>query len=152
LFWLLFGAIVMGMGIWSMHFVGMLAFSLPFPIAYDLMPVFISVLIAMVASFIALSVVGRNQLTLFQLLGGGILLATGISAMHYVGMSAMLVDISYDSFYFILSIVIAIIASIAALWLSFYFRRDGGLSELWKKLGSGLIMGAAIVGMHYTGM
>lgn len=66
-------------------------------------------------------------------------------------MAAMLIDITYDPFYFILSIVIALVASIAALWLSFYFRR-GGKGAAWKKLGSGLIMGAAIVGMHYTGM
>nr|WP_275901672.1 MHYT domain-containing protein [Paenibacillus sp. SYP-B3998] len=140
------------MGIWSMHFVGMLAFSLPVPIAYNLTIVLLSMLAAIFASFIALFIVGRNQLTLRQLLSGGMLLATGISAMHYIGMAAMQVDIRYDPIYFALSIVIAIVASVAALWLSFYFRKDGERSESWKKLGSGLIMGAAIVGMHYTGM
>ncbi|MGO0062887.1 sensor histidine kinase [Brevibacillus fluminis] len=150
--WLLFGAIAMGMGIWSMHFVGMLAFTLPVPIPYDLPIVTLSVLIAIIASFIALYVVGREQVTLLQLLGGGMLLASGITAMHYTGMAAMQVDITYDPVFFLLSIAIAIIASIAALWLSFYFRRDMGGSAVWKKLGSGLIMGAAIVGMHYTGM
>ncbi|RJE86297.1 response regulator [Paenibacillus sp. 1011MAR3C5] len=150
--WLSFGAFAMGMGIWSMHFVGMLAFSLPVPVAYNLYTVVLSVIVAIIASFIALYVVGRDQLTLRQLLGGGLLLAIGISAMHYIGMAAMLIDISYDPFYFILSIVIALVASIAALWLSFYFRRGGKRGAAWKKLGSGLIMGAAIVGMHYTGM
>lgn len=144
--WLSFGAFAMGMGIWSMHFVGM-----PVPVAYNLFTVVLSVIVAIIASFIALYVVGRDQLTLRQLLGGGILLAIGISSMHYIGMAAMLIDITYDPFYFILSIVIALVASIAALWLSFYFRR-GGKGAAWKKLGSGLIMGAAIVGMHYTGM
>lgn len=150
--WLLFGAIAMGMGIWSMHFVGMLAFSLPVPVAYDLRLVLASVFAAIIASFIALHIVGRDQLTWRSLIGAGLLLATGVSSMHYIGMAAMQIDITYDPFYFALSIIIAIVASIAALWLAFYFRKDGGRSEVWKKLGSGLIMGAAIVGMHFTGM
>ncbi|MCU6795483.1 response regulator [Paenibacillus sp. WQ 127069] len=150
--WLLFGAVAMGMGIWSMHFVGMLAFSLSVPVTYDLWLVLLSVVVAITASFIALNVVGRSHLTLRQLLGGGMLLAVGISAMHYIGMAALQVDITYNPFYFALSIVIAIAASNAALWLSFYFHKGGDRSEVWKKLGSGLIMGAAIVGMHYTGM
>ncbi|MFD2170412.1 MHYT domain-containing protein [Tumebacillus lipolyticus] len=150
--WLLFGAVAMGMGIWSMHFVGMLAFTLPVPIAYDLMVILMSVLAAIIASFIALYIVSRDRLTLRQLLGGGMVLAIGISAMHYIGMAAMLVNITYDPLFFALSIVIAIVASIAALWLAFYFRKDGERGEIVKKLGSGMIMGAAIVGMHYTGM
>ncbi|WP_239613608.1 response regulator [Cohnella mopanensis] len=150
--WLSFGAVAMGMGIWSMHFIGMLAFSLHVQVAYDLVIVFVSVLVAIIASFIALYVVSRGRLTIGSLLGGGLLLATGISAMHYIGMAAMQIDITYDPFFFILSIVIAIIASVAALWLAFYFRKEVGSGEVWKKLGSGLIMGAAIVGMHYTGM
>ncbi|UKS24681.1 EAL domain-containing protein [Paenibacillus sp. HWE-109] len=150
--WLLFGAIAMGMGIWSMHFVGMLAFSLTVPIAYDLSTVIQSVLVAIVASFAALYVVCRNELTWRQLLLAGALLATGISAMHYIGMAAMEIDITYRPVYVVLSIVIAIVASIAALWLSFYFRQGTGSRKIWEKLGSGLIMGAAIVGMHYTGM
>lgn len=150
--WLSFGAFAMGMGIWSMHFVGMLAFSLPVPVAYNLITVLVSVVVAIIASFIALVIVGRDRLTWRQLLGGGLLLAIGISAMHYIGMAAMLIDITYNPFYFCLSIVIALMASVAALWLSFYFRRGGERGAAWKKLGSGLIMGAAIVGMHYTGM
>nr|WP_275983977.1 response regulator [Paenibacillus hamazuiensis] len=140
------------MGIWSMHFVGMLAFSLPFPVAYDQFYIFLSVLAAIIASFIALFIVGRNQLHIKQLLGGGLLLAIGISTMHYIGMAAMQVGITYDPLLFALSIVIALVASIAALWLAFYFRKGGENGEVWKKLGSGLIMGAAVVGMHYTGM
>lgn len=150
--WLSFGAVAMGMGIWSMHFVGMLAFSLAVPVAYDMAYVILSVLVAIAASFIALFVVGRSQVSWRQLVGGGVLLATGISAMHYIGMAAMVVDISYDPIYFTLSIIIALVASIAALWLSFYFRKGVGRGDGWKKFGSGLIMGAAIVGMHYTGM
>ncbi|GAA3407011.1 MHYT domain-containing protein [Paenibacillus hodogayensis] len=150
--WLIFGAAAMGMGIWSMHFVGMLAFSLPVPIAYDVGLVALSVLIAIAASFVALKVVGGGRLSRRHLVGGGLLLAAGISAMHYVGMAAMQVDITYDPALFGASIAIAAVASIAALWLSFYFRKDDEGGEVWKKLGSGLIMGAAIAGMHYTGM
>ncbi|MDQ0111124.1 bifunctional diguanylate cyclase/phosphodiesterase [Paenibacillus harenae] len=150
--WLSFGAAIMGMGIWSMHFVGMLAYSLPITIRYDIVIVFASVVAAIAAAFIALYVVGRNQLTVSQLLTGGLLLATGISTMHYVGMAAILVDLSYDPPMFALSVAIAIVASIAALWLSFYFRGGKASNAGWKKLGSGIIMGAAIVGMHYTGM
>jgi diguanylate cyclase (GGDEF)-like protein/PAS domain S-box-containing protein len=150
--WLLFGAVAMGMGIWSMHFVGMLAFKLPIVIKYDLIIVLLSVIAAIVASFIALYVVGGRELTGIQLLGGGLLLATGISIMHYVGMAAMLIHITYNPAIFILSILIAFGASIAALWLAFYFRKGGKRGEFWMKLGSGAVMGAAIVGMHYTGM
>ncbi|OPH58436.1 PAS domain S-box protein [Paenibacillus ferrarius] len=150
--WQLFGAIAMGMGIWSMHFVGMLAFSLSVPVAYNLLTVIQSVIVAIAASFIALFVVGRSELKLSQLLLAGVLLAAGISAMHYIGMAAMQIDISYRPLYFNLSILIAIVASIAALWLSFYFRKGTGSRKVWEKLGSGFIMGAAIVGMHYTGM
>jgi len=150
--WLMFGAASMGMGIWSMHFVGMLALKLPFPIKYDLVIVLISVFAAIGAAFTALYVVGRSELSRSQLLAGGVLLATGITVMHYVGMSAMLIHISYNPIIVMLSILIAFVASIAALWLSFYFRKDGQIGQWWKKLGSGAIMGAAIVGMHYTGM
>jgi len=152
--WLLFGACAMGMGIWSMHFVGMLAFSLPVPVAYHMPTVILSVVVAIVASLLALHIVGRNQLSLRQLLSGGIVLASGIVAMHYIGMDAMMIDIQYDAFYVSLSIIIAVLASIAALWLSFYFRKssDNTREHIWKKLASGLLMGAAVVGMHYIGM
>lgn len=150
--WLMFGAASMGMGIWSMHFVGMLALKLPFPIKYDLVIVLISVIAAIGAAFTALYVVGRSELSRSQLLAGGLLLATGITIMHYVGMSAMLIHITYNPIIVMLSILIAFVASIAALWLSFYFRKDRQKGQWWKKLGSGAIMGAAIVGMHYTGM
>ncbi|GGF93845.1 bifunctional diguanylate cyclase/phosphodiesterase [Paenibacillus abyssi] len=150
--WLLFGAVAMGLGVWSMHFIGMLAFSLSTSVPYSLVTIILSVMVVIVASFFALLVVGRSQLTWPQLLGGGMLLASGISAMHYIGMGAMQINISYQPGYFALSVIIAVVASIAALWLSFYFRKGNEPSKVWKKLGSGFIMGAAVVGMHYTGM
>ncbi len=150
--WLIFGATTMGMGIWSMHFVGMLAFSLPVTVAYDLVTVFLSVIVAIIASFFALFMVSRNELSFKRLMIGSIMLAIGIVAMHYIGMAAMIIDIMYKPFYVVFSIVIALIASLAALWLAFYFRKDGEGKRNLLKLGSGLIMGAAIIGMHYTGM
>ncbi|MDQ6423114.1 MHYT domain-containing protein [Paenibacillus sp. LHD-117] len=152
--WLLMGACAMGMGIWSMHFVGMLAFSLPVPVAYHIPTVVLSVVVAIAASIAALHIVGRRQPTIRRILTGGVLLAAGIVAMHYIGMSAMMIDIRYNPGYVALSVVIAIVAAITALWLSFYFRRDGAGERGYhtKKIASGLIMGAAVAGMHYVGM
>ncbi|MFS0722989.1 MHYT domain-containing protein [Paenibacillus sp. 1P07SE] len=150
--WLMFGAAVMGMGIWSMHFVGMLAFSLPVPIPYDMGLVIVSVFAAFAGALLSLICVSRPELPLRRLLLGGLTLAAGISCMHYIGMAAMQIDIVYDRLMFGLSILIAVAASVAALWLAFYFRHTSGKREIWKKLGSGLIMGTAVVGMHYTGM
>lgn len=150
--WLLFGTAAMGMGIWSMHFVGMLAFELPVPVAYDLTLVLLSVLAALLGSLAALHMVGRERVTSWRLVSAGLVLATGISAMHYIGMAAMVIDIVYDPFWFSISIAIAVAASIAALWLSFFFRQNRSGNRKWTKLVSGLLMGAAIAGMHYTGM
>ncbi|WP_281888586.1 response regulator [Paenibacillus sp. YYML68] len=150
--WLLFGSMAMGTGIWSMHFVAMMAFSLPVPVAYDRWIVAASVVPSIMGSFVALYIVGfSKRLGMSQLMSGGLLLALGVTSMHYIGMEAMQIGISYDRFYFALSVLIALVASIAALWLTFYFRKDRGRGQ-WLKLASGLIMGAAIVGLHYTGM
>ncbi|WP_158630148.1 MHYT domain-containing protein [Cohnella sp. AR92] len=152
LLWILFGAVSMGMGIWSMHFIGMLSYRLPFDVSYDIVVVLISVLAAIAASAVALLALSRENVPMVRLITGGILLAGGISAMHYIGMSAMIADIHYNPLFFALSILIALIASIVALWLGLYFRKEAGKAAIWKKLGSALIMGTAIVGMHYTGM
>jgi len=152
--WLSFGACAMGSGIWSMHFVGMLAFSLPVPIAYHMPTVVLSVIVAIASSFVALHILVRTQPGIKRIVSGGVLLAAGIVAMHYIGMEAMLIDIVYEPLYVGLSVLIALIAAITALWLSFYFRREGTQNrEYWfKKVGSGMIMGAAVAGMHYVGM
>ncbi|MFD0672202.1 response regulator [Cohnella sp. GCM10027633] len=150
--WLTFGAVAMGMGIWSMHFVGMLAFTLPVTVKYELGTVLLSIVAAVAGSFAALWIVSAGALNARRLIGGGVMLAVGICAMHYIGMAAMVIDITYDPLYFTLSVVIAFVASVSALWLSLYFRRGGKTGAGWMKIGSGLIMGGAIVGMHYTGM
>ncbi|MCB0169068.1 MAG: PAS domain S-box protein, partial [Anaerolineae bacterium] len=114
----------MGIGIWSMHFTAMLAFRLPIPILYDIPIVVLSLFVAIIASSIALFVASRQRLRWPQLIVGGVVMGVAIAAMHYVGMAAMRLNatLTYDPFFFTLSIIVAITASIAALWLAFKFR------------------------------
>jgi diguanylate cyclase len=151
--WLVGGAFSMGTGIWSMHFVGMLAFSLPIPMGYDVGTTLLSMLIAVIVSGFALHTVSRETLTRRNLLGGGVLMAIGICAMHYTGMAAMEMfpPIQYDPLLFAASVLIAIVASCAALWIAFTLRR-GAPGARYAKAGSAVIMGLSITGTHYTGM
>lgn len=151
LFWLIGGAIVMGMGIWTMHFIGMEAFIMPVQMSYDTFLTALSLLIAIVASGFALFLISRPIVTLYYILAGGVLMGLGIASMHYVGMAAMLgVHISYLPSLFLLSILVAIVTSQTALWLMLKSNEE---SLAWYfNLLSALIMGAAICGMHYIGM
>lgn len=153
-YWLVGGAVSMGIGIWSMHFIGMLAFRLPIPMSYNGPITALSLLIAMVVSGFALHTVSRESLGLRRLARGGVLMGIGIASMHYTGMAAMEMrpPVTYDPMLFVLSIVIAMVASWAALWIAFQLRLETLLSGFWRKGGSALLMGAAICGMHYTGM
>ncbi|HXC38677.1 MAG TPA: EAL domain-containing protein [Burkholderiales bacterium] len=151
--WLIGGAISMGVGIWSMHFIGMLAFSLPIPLGYDVPVTLLSMLIAILVSGFALYVVSRATLGWRRLLVAGALMGGGICAMHYTGMAAMKMDpgIHYNPVLFGASVVIAVVASLAALWIAFTLRANSSWMRL-AKLGSAVVMGFAITGMHYTGM
>ena len=144
----------MGVGIWSMHFIGMLAFSLPVRVAYDLSITLLSLLIAIVVSGFALHTVSRASLGTRKLALAGVLMGIGIAAMHYTGMAAMQVDpaIHYQPLLFIASVVIAISAATVALWIAFSLRADTTSWARHKKAASALAMGAAISGMHYVGM
>ncbi|SEL85400.1 diguanylate cyclase/phosphodiesterase [Pseudoxanthomonas sp. GM95] len=152
--WLVGGACTMGFGIWSMHFVGMLAFKLPVPQGYDLLITLYSLAIAIVASAYALWMVTRATLPTSQLLGGGTILGVGVAAMHYLGMAAMRMQpgIDYDPIWFTLSVVIAIAAAIAALWLFFRLRSERIAHLFALRVAAAGVMGLAIIGMHYTGM
>lgn len=152
--WLIGGAAIMGLGIWSMHFTGMLALQLPIPVAYDVPIVLISLLAAIIAAWLALFIASRQRMGLRQILGGGVFMGVAIAAMHYIGMAAMRLpaSIQYDPFFFALSLFIAIGASLAALWLAFQFRQKTGGRAHLLKLGSAMVMGLAIAGMHYTAM
>jgi NO-binding membrane sensor protein with MHYT domain len=152
--WLIAGAVSMGTGIWSMHFIGMLAFHLPVPVAYDLPISLFSMFIAIIVSAIALIILRRPKLGTYNLIIGAILMGVGISAMHYTGMFAMQMSpsIRYDPALFVASVLIAIGASLAALWIAFKLRSRRSTLAILAKLGSASVMGLAITGMHYTGM
>lgn len=152
--WLLYGSTAMGVGIWSMHFVGMLAFRMSIPMAYDVPLVLTSALIAIAAAFVAMFTVSRADLPAPRLLIAGAILGVAIAGMHYTGMAAMQIPASlhYDATRVWLSMAIAVTASYVALWLAFRFRHDESLLGHWRRGMSALVMGAAIAGMHYTGM
>jgi PAS domain S-box-containing protein len=144
--WLAAAAIAMGGGIWSMHFVGMLAFSLPgIEIAYDPFQTLLSLLIPIVVAAGAFAVVGRRP---GALVASGFAMGLAISAMHYTGMGAMRMaaSIEYDPRWVAISILIAVGASVVALWLAY---RN---TSVVQRLFAGLVMGLAISGMHYAAM
>ncbi|MBU7318305.1 EAL domain-containing protein [Paenibacillus oleatilyticus] len=154
LIWLSGGALAMGLGIWSMHFVGMLAYRIPMEVHYDVSLVLLSIVFSVSASYIALASVGGRHFGWRNWTVGGLFMAFGIIGMHYTGLTAMKMNavIQYRPLVLSLSVVVAVIASMAAMRLTFYFRDDIGRSRIYRKVGSGLVMGAAISGMHYTGM
>ncbi len=146
--WLVGGATSMGLGIWSMHFVGMLAFSLPVEVRYHLPTVFLSWIAAVLASGVALFVVSRQRMTLSSALVGSLTMGCGIAAMHYIGMAAMRLDAGmvWSGAIVTLSVVIAIAVSLVALVLAFRFRSEKrDLAPL--KLLSAVVMGFAVVAM-----
>ncbi|MBD2102211.1 MHYT domain-containing protein [Leptolyngbya sp. FACHB-261] len=151
--WWLSGAVAMGIGVWSMHFIAMLAFCLPLPIAYDVPTMLVSLLVAILASSVALHWASSPVLNGLQLLGGGTVMGLAIAAMHYLGMAAMRVQaqIQYDIAWLWLSVAIAIGGSLVALGLAFHLRAEATNCH-WQRLVSALVMGVAISGMHYTGM
>ena len=144
----------MGGGIWSMHFIGMLAFSLPIRLGYDLGITLLSLLAAIGVSAFALFMVTRKTLTTHHLLGAGLLMGLGICGMHYMGMHAlrMFPAIEYDPVRFAASLAIAVVASVAALWLAFTLRTGQSRLAHLKRCGAAILMGLAIISMHYTGM
>jgi PAS domain S-box-containing protein len=153
LVWLAAGAAAMGLGIWSMHYIGMLAFLLPVPVFYDWPTVLVSLFAAILASGVALFVVSRDKMEWGHALAGSAIMGSGIATMHYIGMAAMRLPAMhhYDSPLVILSVVVAIVMSLVALWLSFHLREHA--KTTWpKKCASALVMGAGVAAMHYTGM
>jgi PAS domain S-box-containing protein len=151
--WLLGGAGAMGTGIWSMHYLGMLAFILPIPVAYHWPTVLLSLFAAILASVIALYVVSRQKMGASRAVAGSVLMGAGIASMHYIGMAAMRSPAicQFNSFLVVLSVVFAVLISLAALWITFHFRDEKtGIGR--EKLAGAVVMGAAIPVMHYTGM
>jgi PAS domain S-box-containing protein len=147
--WLAAAAFAMGGSIWSMHFVAMLAFSMPnMPTDYDLTLTAISFALPILVTGVGFHIVNRSGQSLTALALSGLLMGVGIAGMHYTGMAAMRMPaaLSYNSLWVAISILIAIGASTVALWLA--FRHTG----LLQRLAAALVMGSAISGMHYAAM
>jgi two-component system, sensor histidine kinase and response regulator len=152
--WVGIGAVVMGAGIWSMHFIGMLAFSLPIPLAYSIPTTLASLAVAILTSGFALTITSGQRLTMLRLASAAVAMGAGISTMHYMGMAAITVlpGISYDPLLVTLSILIAVTASFVALWLFFLLREGTSAFQRLARIAAAVVMGLAISGMHYTGM
>jgi len=150
--WLIGGGCAMGLGIWSMHFIGMLAFRLPIPLGYALGLTTVSLLAAMASSIFALWLVSQPTLPHGRLALGALLMGSGIAAMHYLGMAALHMQpgIDYHPGWVALSLLIAVVASWTALFIAFRLRSSH--RRLRDRAAPALVLGTAIVGMHYTGM
>lgn len=153
--WLLCGSLAMGVGIWSMHFVGMLAFSFPgISISYDIFQLVLSIVVAIIASMFALLVVTRKTLTLISYFFGSAAMGAAISGMHYIGIASMRMEVDYEwnKYLVFLSILIAVSSSFIALWVAFRYRDDLTQKGVLNRLLGGVFLGVAISGMHYTAM
>lgn len=151
--WLVVSALALGLGIWTMHFVGMFAMKLPIPIYYESWHTILSLLIAIAASFVGFSIVQLNN-SLIWAVAGGIVMGLGIASMHYVGMSGMRLgaDMHYDPALVGLSVLIAIFVSALALWTLVTMKASDIARHTLSKVVTAIMMGAAISSMHYTGM
>lgn len=146
--WTVASGIAMGGGIWAMHFIAMLAFTLPIPIAYDVPTTLASLVLSVVLTGVAFGIVCGGRYSTSRLALGGVIMGTGVAGMHYTGMAAMRMaaTIRYDPLLLIASVAVAVIAATAALWITV---RVSGL--LWR-LAAAAVMGAAVTSMHFSGM
>ena len=147
--WLGAAAAAMGGGIWAMHFVAMLAYSMPgMEVDYDIGLTVASLLVAVGATAGAFAVMARADASWRRLLAAGLLMGLGVVAMHYMGMAAMRMpaDLSYDRLWLSASVLIAIGAATTALWLA------ARTSHRPERIGAAVVMGLAVSGMHYAGM
>lgn len=138
-----------GTAIWTMHFMAMLGFAVSGSrIRYDVPVTVVSALLAVVAVGIGLAIVGTGRLSAVRVLAGGLFTGAGVAAMHYTGMAAMRLngELGYDPTRVALSVLIAVVAATAALWLAMTVRRGVAI------FASALVMGVAVNGMHFTGM
>ncbi|WP_326534166.1 putative bifunctional diguanylate cyclase/phosphodiesterase [Pseudorhodoferax sp.] len=154
LLWGAGGSLVMGVGIWSMHFIGMLAFSLPTPLGYSYGLTLASLCAAVLTSAVALGIASMGRLDATRLVAGALVMGMGICAMHYVGMAAldMAPGIAWDAAWVFVSATIAVVASGVALWLFFWLRSVDDAHRRPHQIGAAAVMGLAISGMHYAGM
>ncbi|HDR2159418.1 TPA: EAL domain-containing protein [Enterobacter cancerogenus] len=154
MFWRMAGGVTLGIGIWAMHFIGMLSMQMPMIMSYHLWLTLASLGVAVLASTLAINIaVPKNTLSLFRLALATLILSAGVVAMHYVGMAALMVDggIRWDRRIVLLSVLIAVVASGVALWLAFHLR-ENRKGIFINRIAAALVMGTAICAMHYTGM
>jgi PAS domain S-box-containing protein len=147
--WLAAAAVAMGGGgIWSMHFIAMLACRFPVEVAYDVPLTALSLVVAVVFTGAGIALWGKTPRSRARIAAAGVLMGAGVASMHYIGMAAMRLParIEYKPWLVAASILIAIAAATAALALSFSRQRQ------WRRAGSALVMGVAVSGMHYTAM
>jgi PAS domain S-box-containing protein len=147
------GALALGGGIWTMHFIGMLSFELCTSVDYNLGLTALSFVPALAASWITLNMLSKMKVSNLQLLAGGVLVGAGVGAMHYSGMAAMRTAavLRYDPALFALSIVVAVVLATISLGVRFKLR-SVRMHKVTRLVVAGAIMGLAISGMHYTGM
>ncbi|MEQ9199230.1 MAG: MHYT domain-containing protein, partial [Rhodospirillales bacterium] len=153
--WIVTGALIMGLGVWAMHFVGMIAYQIPVPVIYDPAITASSALPAVIASALSLQMVARSRVGYLRLVLGGVVLGGGIGMMHYTGMAAMEMEafVRYDPALFAASILVAIILAICALWVARRRTRNPfSVITFIRELYSAILIGAAVAGMHYTAM
>ncbi len=153
--WIFPGALALGGGVWAMHYIGMLAFSLPCGVNYNLIKTAFSIFPGIIASGVALWVISREHASLWLLVVGGVVMGLGIGAMHYAGMAAMELDalIYYSPWKFALSIGFAAVLAILALSAKFILHSQAVALPSWaQSLIGGVFMGVAIAGMHYIAM
>jgi PAS domain S-box-containing protein len=153
LVWLVGGATAMGIGMWAMHFKGMLAFRLPVPVEYHWPTVLVSLVVAILASAVALYVASRRKMGFAEAITGSVIMSVAIAGMHFIGMAAMRLPaiVRYSPVLLTFSILLAILFSLLALLMAFDLR----VETKWttpRRLGSAMVMGVAVSGMHYTGM
>jgi len=153
--WSTGGALALGLGIWSMHFVGMLALRLPVLVWYDALLIFVSIVAAVGGCAIAFIIFNRPTVSSWMLALASMFMGLAIASVHYTGMVGMRTSahISYDPLLVGASIAIAIVVSFAALALTRSLIENSSEKWAWlKKAGASLLLGSAVAGMHYTGM
>lgn len=154
LFWRLAGGVTLGIGIWSMHFIRMLSMNMPMPMSYHLTLTIASLLIAIFAATLGLNIaVSGNRRSPLRLAIATLILGSGVVAMHYTGMAALMLHapIRWNSTLVALSVLIAMLAAGVALWLAFHLRNQHK-GVVLNRIGAAAVMGLAICAMHYTGM
>lgn len=153
--WLGIGSLTMGMGIWGMHFIAMTALSMETQITYNFIIVLVSLIAAIAGCAQGLFIITRPLVNNMTLIAASMSMGSAIAGMHYIGMAAMRMnaEITYNLPILLLSIAIAIVVSLVAMKISIALRvRRKNKQYMWTKVFASLLMGGAVLSMHYTGM